>query len=130
MKTLFTIALLFIASAIYSIPLHVNHSMSFVLNEVNSRGSLEKTGVDKDGLEFILESNEYNVVKYVFSKDSLCMSQYTFYNYIELDEIKQQLSDLINISDSVYVNTVNNIVFELIIGKDNNYVVIINYLLK
>lgn len=104
--------------------------MSFVLNEVNSRGSLEKIGVDENGLEFILESNEYNIVKYVFSKDSLCIAQYTFYNYAELDEIKQQLNALINLSDTVYLNASNNIVYELIVGKNNDYVVIINYFIK
>lgn len=128
MKTLLTILLLLLTSIAYSCPLHINHTQSTVLYDINSRNSLDNTGVNKDGLEFFVEAyNSETTIMYIFNKEGICITQYTFYKYIQLENIKQQLNSLLVISDSMYINTKGKIVFELKSNKEEDYVVIINY---
>ena len=128
MKTLLTTILLFLTSIAYSCPLHINHTQSTVLHDINSRNSLDNTGVNKDGLEFFVEAyNSETTIMYIFNKEGICITQYTFYKYIQLENIKQQLNSLLVISDSMYINTKEKIVFELKSDKEEDYVVIINY---
>ena len=106
MKTLLTTLLLLLASIAYSCPLHINHTQSTVLYDINSRNSLDNTGVNKDGLEFFVEAyNSETTIMYIFNKEGICITQYTFYKYIQLENIKQQLNNLLVISDSMYINT-------------------------
>ena len=131
MKTLLTTLLLLLASIGYSCPLYINHTQSTVLYDINSRNSLDNTGVNKDGLEFFVEAyNSETTIMYIFNKEGICITQYTFYKYIQLENIKQQLNSLLVISDSMYINTKGKIVFELKSNKEEDYVVIINYLIQ
>ena len=128
MKTLLTTFLLLLTSIAYSCPLHINHTKSTVLYDINSRNSLDNTGVNKDGLEFFVEAyNSETTIMYIFNKEGVCVTQYTFYRYIQLEGIKQQLNNLLVISDSTYINTKEKIVFELRSNKKEDYVVIVNY---
>ena len=131
MKTLLTILLLLLTSITYSCPLHINHTKSTVLYDINSRNSLDNTGVNKDGLEFFVEAyNSETTIMYIFNKEGICITQYTFYKYIQLENIKQQLNNLLVVSDSIYVNTKEKVVFELKSNKEEDYIVIINYSIK
>ena len=99
-----------------------------MLYDINSRNSLDNTGVNKDGLEFFVEVyNSETTIMYIFNKEGICITQYTFYKYIQLENIKQQLNNLLVISDSMYINTKEKIVFELKSNEEEDYVVIINY---
>ena len=102
-----------------------------MLYDINSRNSLDNAGVNKDGLEFFVETyNSEITIMYIFNKESICITQYTFYKYIQLENIKQQLNNLLVVSDSIYVNTKEKVVFELKSNKEEDYVVIINYSIK
>ena len=128
MKTLLTTILLLLTSIIYSCPLHINNTQSTVLYDINSRNSLDNTGVNKDGLEFFVEAyNSETTIMYIFNKEGICITQYTFYKYIQLENIKQQLNNLLVISDSMYINTKEKLVFELKSNKEEDYVAIVNY---
>ena len=80
MKTLLTTLLLLLTSIVCSCPLHINHTQSTVLYDINSRNSLDNTGVNKDGLEFFVEAyNSETTIMYIFNKEGNCITQYTFY---------------------------------------------------
>ena len=128
MKTLLTTLLLLLVSIGYSCPLHINHTQSTVLYDINSRNSFYNTGVNKEGLKFFIEAyNSETTIMYIFNKEGICITQYTVYKYIQLENIKQQLNNLLVISDSIYIDTKGKIVFELKSNEEEDYVVIINY---
>lgn len=102
-----------------------------MLYDINSRNSFYNTGVNKEGLKFFIEAyNSETTIMYIFNKEGICITQYTVYKYIQLENIKQQLNSLLVISDSMYINTKKKIVFKLESNKEEDYVIIINYLIQ
>ena len=63
-----------------------------MLYDINSRNSFYNTGVNKEGLKFFIEAyNSETTIMYIFNKEGICITQYTVYKYIQLENIKQQI---------------------------------------